>query len=382
MSNNTSSSHTHIIKGMDAIVNRENIKPGVDLKELERRLINGGVIQGKQRDPTERFTAELQEAAKKMGISFGDTSTNTTSTNESNTNTTSTNRSNTNGSNTNGSQNVNDDSDDDYFDNRITGGVTPSTFARDQPRSPVRSPVQSPSGSPLRSPSGSPSGSPPRSPIQSPERYNTNYPDSDLRSRTLEQERRHHIDSVLGGNRNEPSVSFSLEKEKREDQKSAMLAEIDSLYSSLIEEDIDLSRIPRVDQKSSYEDVETVLRMLRHKNDHTRYCTFAEEFMLFGAFGLEELFNGQNTYFGRYQPDLTGYSNHMMVKLRRMRHDTGQIVSSVMQDYNIGPGARILLELIPSMVIYSKTRKQQHDQPTLYSDAEMAQASHRIRENS
>ena len=120
--------------------------------------------------------------------------------------------------------------------------------------------------------------------------------------------------------------------------------------------------------------------MLRHKNDHTRYCSFAEEFLLFGAYALEELFDGKRTFFSRYQPDLTGWHNHVNVKLKRMRHDTGQLVSAVMQDYNIGPGARVLLELIPSAVIYSKMRKQQYSQPSLtfsgnaFSDEEMRRA--------
>jgi hypothetical protein len=99
---------------------------------------------------------------------------------------------------------------------------------------------------------------------------------------------------------NDTNLGFSFEKEKREDMKCAMLAEIDSLMGNLAEEDVDLTRIPRVDRNSSYEEVEIVLKMLRHKNDHTRYCSFAEEFLLFGAYALEELFDGKRTWFGRY----------------------------------------------------------------------------------
>jgi hypothetical protein len=193
----------------------------------------------------------------------------------------------------------------------------------------------------------------------------------------MEQERREHIDTVMG---NTDSGGFSFEKEKREDVKCAMLAEIDSLMGSLVEEDIDLTRIPRVDRNSSYDEVEAVLKMLRHKNDHTRYCSFAEEFLLFGAYGLEELFDGKRTWFGRYQPDLTGWHNHVNIKLRRMRHDTGQLVNGVMQDYNIGPGARVLLELLPNMVLYSKMRKQQHHQPGIFNDDEMLRHQQNIRD--
>jgi hypothetical protein len=119
--------------------------------------------------------------------------------------------------------------------------------------------------------------------------------------------------------------------------------------------------------------------MLRHKNDHARYCSFAEEFLIFGAYALEELFDGKRKWFGRYQPDLTGWHNHVNVKIKRMQHDTSKIVSEVMQDYNIGSGARLLLELVPSMILYSKMRKQQHGEPGLFSDMSMADASRNLR---
>src|SRR3546814_9514064 len=60
----------------------------------------------------------------------------------------------------------------------------------------------------------------------------------------------------------------------------------------------------------------------------SRYCSFAEEFMLSGAHGLEYLFDGKNMWFGRWNPDLTGWHVHVNRKLRRMRTDTGKIVRS------------------------------------------------------
>jgi hypothetical protein len=178
----------------------------------------------------------------------------------------------------------------------------------------------------------------------------------------MEQKRREHIKRVVGSDQRE----FSLEKEKREDMKSAMLAEIDSLMDILVEVGIDLSRIPEVSQSSSYEAVESVLRTLRHKNDATRYTTFAEEILLMGVQALEELFDGKRMWFDKYQPDLTGWHNTVNSKLKRMRHDTGQIVSTIMHDYNISPGVRIMMELVPNMILYSNQRKEQHSQPGWY----------------
>jgi hypothetical protein len=172
----------------------------------------------------------------------------------------------------------------------------------------------------------------------------------------------------------------SFESEKREDAKCQMLEEIDSLIESLKADDVDLDRIPKVGKQDSYEEVETVLKILRHKNDRMRYCSFAEEFIIFGACSLEELFDGKNTYFGR-SPDLTDWSNQVNVKLRRMRHDTSQVMGQLMQDFNIGPGARILLELVPNMLLYSRGRKKQSAGPNLtFNDHEMSAANERLRD--
>jgi hypothetical protein len=382
----------HIVTGMDAIVNSDNVRPGIDLKELERKMINGGIIQQKSKDPADRFNDELKAAADKLGIPFGE---------------------------------LNGQAPRSKLP-AYNLDATP-TRMRDSPMrgSPMRdSPMR---GSPMR---GTPMTS--SSPYdrkeyeqdgvnydrhddydrddnhddygrddnrdddhrddhdhgdyreepndhQSFARHDSERYGGDLIHRTMEQERRSHIDSVMG---TDTSLTYSLEKEKREDMKSAMLAEIDSLMTSLEDEAISLERIPNVNQKSSYEEVESVLRMLRHKNDHTRYCTFAEEFMLFGAYALEDLFDGKRTYYG-YRPDLVGWHNHVNVKIKRMRHDTGQLVSGVMHDYNIGPGARVLLELIPNMVLYSKMKKQQHSMPGLFSeeDTDMQNAAEQATAN-
>lgn len=326
---------------MDAIVNPDNIKPGIDLKELERQMINGGLIIPSVREPTDKFADELRFAAEELGISFD-----------------------------------------------LLPAATPAATPAPAP-TPAR-----PSMTPARpfvpttpatvtTPQTAVTQYQPRvEPVVS-SRYDDSDDDEppisrggDLHSRTQEQERRAHIDSVMGGQ----AEGLSFEVEKREDMKCVMLAEIDSLISTMREEGIDISRLPEVTKDSEYGAVSDVLNILRHKNDHTRYCTFAEEFLIFGAHGLEELFDGKRLWLGRYSPDLRGWHHHVNVKLRRMRHDTGQIVSGVMQEYNIGPGMRVLLELVPNMVLYSKTRKRHHDQPGGFSDDEMANSIQAIRD--
>ncbi len=335
----------HILTGMDAIINPENIKPSIDLKELERQMISGGLITPRTKDPQDRFNDELKAAAGRLGISFGDQK------------------------------------------------PTPRKSA---PTIPKASPVESLRSSPVASPvprddmpidygapvephyEPSPEPAPPTPPARPANRFSDTprqkYTD-DFQQRTMEQERREHIDTIVGSGGN----CIPLETEKKEDMKHAMLAEIDLLIETLADEDMDLSRVPTVNRMSDYGEIETTLRMLRRKNDHARYCSFADEFILFGANAMEELFDGKRTWFGRYSPDLTGWSRHVNVKLKRMKHDTGQIVSDITQDYNVSPGMRLLLELLPNMLLYSKMRKQQHGQDGLCSDAEMMAAQNRIR---
>jgi hypothetical protein len=319
---------THVISGIDAILNTENVKNGINLRDLSERMISDGLIGEMPKDPTDRFNDELKDAAQRLGIAF--------------------------------------DEQPAKFKNVSIDG---------QARAP-------------------PSEAWPKTSVGSvPESVSNNAPDDlglrreidvprlklgpDMKIHTEEQERRSHIESVIGSN--DSGTNFSFEKEKKEDMKCQMLAEIDQLTGALLEEDVDLTRIPEVSKNSTYSEVETVLKMLRHKNDHTRYCSFAEEFLLFGAYALEDLFDGKRTWFGRYNPDLGGWHNHVNVKLKRMKHDTGQVVSDIMRDYNIGPTARIILELVPNMILYSKMKTEQHGMGGLYTDTELTNATEHIR---
>lgn len=378
------SSDTYILNGISDILNGDNIKPGIDIRDLERKMINGGLIQ-KVKDPQDKFNEEMKDTARRLGINFNDFSkpqksipTQSSGRLPRDISIDDTPKPSYQSPPARSPRYNNEDDTPDENPDDASGSDTDSDDDDERTPSP-KSP-----NPPRLSDSWKSGGS---STIYNDNRSGANYSSGynsgvsrgdSLHTRTVEEERRAHINSVnaeMGA-----SMGVSFEREKREDAKCQMLEEIDSLMFSLQEEEADLSRIPRVDKNSTFDEVEGVLKMLRHKNDRSRYCSFAEEFLLFGAYGLEELFDGKRTWFGRYRPDLTGWHNHVNVKLRRMRHDTSTLVSGIMQDYNIGPGARLLLELVPNMVLYSKMRKQQHDQPSLYSDEEINQASNRIRD--
>jgi len=337
-------SDIHVITGMESIINLDNIKPGVDLKELERSMITNGLIQQASKDPINKFNSELQQAAEALGIDFTDDNKKDTSRPAQSIYNNSVDTSTIDSARDNQRDNQGEDQDDDEQADppQNTYDAEDTDMIQDTPLF-----------------------------TKSPLRFQ-----EDLNERTAEQKRREHIESIVSTK----GTDYSLEKERRDDMKSAMLSDIDSLITILSEVDVDLSRIPTVDRNSSYEEIESVLRMLRRKNDHSNYCTLADEVLLFAAHGMEELFDGKRMWFDRYQPDLRGWHNSVNVKLHRMRYDTSQLVSTIMHDYNIGPGMRIALELIPNMILYSKMRKEQHDQPALYNDDEIAKANDRIRQ--
>ena len=177
---------------------------------------------------------------------------------------------------------------------------------------------------------------------------------------------------------NNKNMMFNMETEKEEDTKSLLLDQIDILLTTLEDEGEDVSRVPRVTNHSSLDDIQSVHRILRLKNDRQRYCSFAEECILAGSHTLEWLFDGKKEYLGR-RPDLRGWSATVNIKLRRMRYDTSTVVSDIMKDYNLSHGTRIALELIPSLLLYSKMKKNQHNDNLITSD-EMNNAINNIRD--
>jgi hypothetical protein len=402
------SGEVHILKGFDAIVNQDNVRPGVDLKALERQMISGGIVKQsvKERDPSDKLNDALSRAAKKLGINFDDVagkSVGTQSFSEKVANTPkisspfarapnspyrgSTKVSSPYHGNTGGGGGMGSTGGGGMGSNGggNTGGIGGGSNYENDEGTGGGGNYENDEGAGDNEDDNSDHGDyrPEETPPDVFARntggggYSGNSGGGSLLSRTLEQERRSHIDTVVGHAGN---IDFSLEKEKREDLKCSMLAEIDSLLTSLSMEEINLERIPTVTMKSTYEEVETTLKILRHKNDQTRCCTFAEEGLMFAAYALEDLFDGKNVWFGRWSPDLTGYHNQMNVKLRRVRYDTGQIVGAIMEDYNIGPGLRIGLEIVPNMFLYSKMRKQQHSQPSLGTeDADVERAQTNLR---
>jgi len=195
--------------------------------------------------------------------------------------------------------------------------------------------------------------------------------DSQLKNMTQEEKRQDRISQVLH-DIDDRELEFNIEKEKDEDAKASLLEQIDMLKITLEDDGVDISGVPSISKNSNMKEIHNVYKILRLKNDRNRYCSFAEELILSGAYGMEYLFDGKKEWFSK-KPDLTGWSSTVKVKLRRMRFETSTFVQEVMQEYNMSAGMRLALELLPSMFLYSRNRRlSQND--NLVSDDEYKKA--------
>lgn len=179
--------------------------------------------------------------------------------------------------------------------------------------------------------------------------------DAHLQKLTLEEQRQMHVNKVLAF-AEDKEAEFDIDKERDENEKMSLLEQIDMLKNTLSDDGVDIANVPSVDRNNSLKEIDDVYKILRLKNDRSRCCSLANELILIGAGALENAFDGQKEWFG-YTPDLTGWSETVKIKLRRMRYETSTLVQDVMQGYQMGPGWRLLLEIIPSLFLYSRNRR-------------------------
>lgn len=180
--------------------------------------------------------------------------------------------------------------------------------------------------------------------------------DSQLSRMTNEERKQTHINDVLGNMNDSDNDNVFIEQEDEEDELARILEQIDLLRTNLEAEGVNLDRIPEVDANTPKKEIKGVLKILQIKNDRLRYCDMFEEGILACAYGLESIFDGKREIFGS-KIDLVGYSDTVKVKLRRMRYDTSSFVSGVVKGYSIGHGWRIVFELLPSLFLYSRDRR-------------------------
>lgn len=192
------------------------------------------------------------------------------------------------------------------------------------------------------------------------------YDDDDFSYKlTQEQTNQKIVDKVLNFS-NTNNSDFNIDDENREDLKLTLLEKIDNLTEELEDDGINLSKIPKVDYHSDLDKIEYVAKLLMLKSNRNRYSNLGEEFILAVAGGLEILCDGKREFLG-VKPNLVGYSDVVKVKLRRVKNDTSQIVSNVVEKYEMSPIMTLLIELVPSLFLHSRRRSNQiYD--NLYND--------------
>jgi phosphate uptake regulator len=192
--------------------------------------------------------------------------------------------------------------------------------------------------------------------------------DEQLSRMTDEERKQEHLNKVLGNIERNTDDNTFIQQEDEEDEMAKIIEKINLLRTNLTNEGVSLEGLTEITANSSKREARSALKVLEIKNDRLRYCDFFEEGILAVAYGLEGVFNGNREIFGS-KIDLTGYSDTVKVKLRRMRYDTSNFVSSVMQGYNISSGWRIVLELIPSLFLYSRDRRLKANDNLISDDA-------------
>lgn len=176
-----------------------------------------------------------------------------------------------------------------------------------------------------------------------------------------------HAENILAELRQEVQTVPGAEAERLRKQEVNQMEEINQLITALEEEDFDLSSVhaqlarPDVDR-------EDVLRILRRKNESNRYSSIASEAILSVAELLGDVFDGTRTVpLLGVKPDYTGYHTTVEVKLRRMKVETSQVVSQVLDRVGGGPWTRIGLELLPSLLLYPRQNARRKRESGAYA---------------
>ncbi len=337
----TNSNRPYILGGLSSIVNPANVNPSRDLMDIEKQMVNSGIIkEAEMTDPGALLSKDMQKLSSTFGLSYD----------------------------TPKKKAPRPAAEEEAPEVEITSQVKTASSSEPATIFPTSYPTYS---SMDKSPSKKQDEE--SSSESEEESFWPSKSSSELSRRTKEQQKSQQISRIMGDGGEE--YGFDLERE--EDERAMMIAEIDELCVQLANE-IDLKHIPTIDDDTSMEQISRILRLLRRKNETLRLCGFAEESVLFLVHTLEDFFDGEKVWLGRYKPDLRGWNNHVGMKLRRMRYDVREVMSQVMGSVGINSWFRIALELIPNAFLYSKMKKQQTPGRQQLFDAELAESTRRL----
>lgn len=318
------------ITGLGTLVNKQHTDGTINLEELERSLIGGNHINIMQEvDPAQEFRDTIKELTADTGINLDD------------------------------DIDVQEDMDEQPPAARDTSRVN-------IPRADIPQTYTSQMDDPY------------------PQYTNTNHfesnripPRENMRAPPQENMRAQYLNDTMRAYAGANS-DIEIEREREEDMKATLLEDIDELISELEAEEVDISRVPQVNQDSTITLIKKVHKILRIKYDRRRCDSLGKETIMAAARGLENVFDGKRK-FGPWSPDLTSWHNVARTKISRMRYETSTIVADLMHQYNISSFARILIELIPSAILHSCNRKDRKNEMN-YSPSETSAALDDLRQ--
>lgn len=156
-----------------------------------------------------------------------------------------------------------------------------------------------------------------------------------------------------------PKMNIDMEQEIEEERKNTLLEQLEALRDDLGELGVSVEGSQyHASYDAPLKRIEEVHRRLQFKYNKLKYNSIAEEALVAGASLLEMVFNGKHEYFG-VKPDITGYSDVVKSKLKRIRVETSTAVSRFVTKNNIGVVPRLMMELLPSLITQSQRRKLQ-----------------------
>lgn len=155
-----------------------------------------------------------------------------------------------------------------------------------------------------------------------------------------------------------PKMNIDMDQEIEDERKNYLLEQIESLTDDLDELGVSVERVPKVSYDTPLKQIDEVHKRLMFKYNKLKYNSIAEEALVAGASVLEMIFNGRHEYFG-CRPDITGYSDVVKSKLKRIRFETSTAVNRFVTNNNIGGASMVMMELLPSLITQSQRRRLQ-----------------------
>jgi len=177
------------------------------------------------------------------------------------------------------------------------------------------------------------------------------------------------INNVLSDLRGVSKTSHTKQNEEIRDQKNFKLEQIQELKKILKEDGVSCDDYNDLTINNTIGEIDAVLENLRYKNNRQRYSEIANEALISTAEFIESIFDGTKKIpILGYKPNYQGYHNTLHSKLHRMRFDTAEVVGDLLKSLKVSPPLRVAIEILPGFLAYPQINKRQHQQKNLSSD--------------